>query len=256
MSNLSTGFNNLNQYFDHIYVLTLDDAADRQENITKVLNGLNWSFFKATDKNNLDESKFDSENIYDDVKHKNTKRTTRSMKVGEVACALSHVRMYQHMLDNNFNHVLILEDDVLPEYDSLAEFDNVIRQLPKDWEVLMMGYYGEKLPNFKYMIQQKVYSVFHHLHLFNWHKVSKKWIDEICLSEYSNDLYNIGKVLGTHAYAVNQSAAKKFIAYQTPVILQADRIFNYYKADNQLKAFALKKTMFTLSELSEISSIQ
>lgn len=256
MKNNPSVFDSLNDFFDHIYVLTLDDATDRQENIKRVLDGLDWSFFKATDKRNLAPETFVKDGIYDDVRHKNTKRTTRSMKAGEVACSLSHVRMYQDMLDNNYKHVLILEDDVLPEFEPLKYFDEIMQQLPEDWEVAMLGYYGEKPPTFKYRIQQSVYRLFHHLHLFNWHKVPMKWIDEICLSDYSKDWYEIGKVLGTHAYAINQSAAKKFIEYQTPVILQADRIFNYYKSENELKAFAPKKTMFTLSELSQESSIQ
>ncbi|GAA0856174.1 glycosyltransferase family 25 protein [Aliiglaciecola litoralis] len=256
MKNNLQVFESLNTFFDHVYVLTLDDATDRQENIKQVLEGLNWSFFKATDKRNLKPETFEQDNIYDDTLHKNTKRTTRSMKTGEVACSLSHVRMYQDMLDNNYKRILILEDDVLPEYDELKNFNAIIKELPDNWEVLMMGYYGEKPPTFKYRLQQSVYRLFHHLHLFNWHKVPMKWIDEICLSDYSPNLYEIGKVLGTHAYAINQSAAKKFIEYQTPVILQADRIFNYYKSENELHAFALKKTMFTLSELSKESSIQ
>lgn len=256
MKNKADVFKPLNNFFDHIYVLTLDDAKDRQENIANVLSGLNWSFFKATDKRQLDPTKFARDGVYDDERHKNTKRTTRSMKTGEVACSLSHVRMYQDMLDNDYKYVLILEDDVLPEFDALERFDELMQELPKDWEVAMLGYYGEKPPTFKYRLQQSVYRMFHHLHLFNWHKVPMKWIDEICLSDYSNSWYEIGKVLGTHAYAINQSAAKKFIEYQTPVILQADRIFNYFKSENELKAFAPKKTIFTLSELSQESSIQ
>ncbi|GAB5382390.1 MAG: hypothetical protein Alis3KO_38490 [Aliiglaciecola sp.] len=256
MKNNPAVFDSLNQFFDHVYVLTLDDATDRQENIKQVLEGLNWTFFKATDKRNLNPETFKQDGVYSDAVHKRTKRTSRSMKTGEVACSLSHVRMYQDMLDNNYQHVLILEDDVLPEPQSLIRFNEVMQQLPKDWEVLMLGYYGEKPPTLKYKIQQSIYRLFHRLHLFNWHKVPMKWIDEICLDEYSEDLFSIGKVLGTHAYAINQSAAEKFIKYQTPVILQADRIFNYYKAENELNAFALKKTMFTLSELSKESSIQ
>jgi hypothetical protein len=40
------------------------------------------------------------------------------------------------------------------------------------------------------------------------------------------------------------------------VRLQADRIFNYYAAQDALNAFALKDTVFTLSELASDSYIQ
>ena len=76
------------------------------------------------------------------------------------------------------------------------------------------------------------------------------------MQEHSSDIYRIGKVLGTHAYAVSDSAARKFLSYQTPVQLQADRIFNYYAAERPLKAFALRDTVFTLSELAADSYIQ
>jgi glycosyl transferase family 25 len=249
-------FSALNGYFDYIYVLTLTSSIERQNNVNKVLSGLNWSFFFGIDKANLDPSTFARDNIYDDQRHKNTKRTTRGMNLGEVACSLSHRSIFQDMLDKGFDRVLILEDDVLPEYDNLRRFNQVMAQLPTDWEVMMLGYYGEKLSTWNYRLQRSVYRCFHRLHLFNWHKVSTNWINQICLKVYSDDVYEIGKVVGAHAYAVRANAAKKFIDYQTPVILQADRIFNYYKAENELKAFAPKQKMFTLSELSKKSSIQ
>lgn len=249
-------FHALNAYFDKIYVLTLDRAADRQENIKKVLDGLNWSFFRATDKNNFSADVLTDPSIYDDAVHKQTKRTHRSMNLGEVACAMSHVRMYQDMLDNGYERVLILEDDVLPEPQKLKQFEQLVSQLPSDWELLMLGYYGHKEPVFKYKLQQQVYYLFHKLRWFNWGKVEKNWIDNIIMRPYSEGLYEIGKVLGTHAYAVTPSAARKFIEFQSPVILQADRIFNYYQALHGLKAYAPRETLFTLSELSKVSSIQ
>ena len=246
----------LNEHFDHIYVLTLEHAKDRQEDIKVSLEGCNWSFFFGFDKKNLTEEQLTDGKIYDDRTHRKTKRTSRSMKLGEVACSLSHKMMYQDMLDNGYERVLILEDDVLPIRDRIKQLSSELQEIPQDWEVLMLGYYGEKLPKLKYKMQQQLYRVFRALRMFNWHHVPKKWIDTICMSPVSDSWYDIGKVLGTHAYAVNRSAAQKFIDYQTPVILQADRIFNYYKANYPLKAYAPKRVYFTLSELSQESYIQ
>ncbi|MFC3093192.1 glycosyltransferase family 25 protein [Alteromonas sediminis] len=252
----SSALNILNQHFDHIYVLTLKQAEARQHNIRRILNGCNWSFFYGCDKHNLDPENLEAKGLYDDIKHKATKRTSRSMKLGEVACSISHKMMYQDMLDNGYEHVLILEDDVLPLPERIMCLTQELEQLPNDWEVLMLGYYGAKLPQLKYRIQQNVYRLFRTLKLFNWHHVSKAWIDNICMQPVSESWYEIGKVLGTHAYAINRSAAQKFLDYQSPVILQADRIFNYYKAAHPLKAYAPKQVYFTLSELSQESFIQ
>ena len=50
------------------------------------------------------------------------------------------------MLDEGHRRVLILEDDVLPQYDHLQRFDEVISQAPEDWELLMLGYCGTSRP--------------------------------------------------------------------------------------------------------------
>ena len=249
-------FQSLNRYFDKVYVLSLPHAKARQDNIVKVLEGLEWSYFWGADKKDYSFPEVIEQRIYDDQAHKNTKRTSRSMNLGEVACALSHRNIYQHMLDEGHRRVLILEDDVLPQYDHLQRFDEVISQVPEDWELLMLGYYGHKQASLRYRIQQQIYLGFHHLRIANWHKVSRNWIDNICMQEHSPDIYRIGKVLGTHAYAVSDSAARKFVSYQTPVQLQADRIFDYYDAERSLKAFALRDAVFTLSELASDSYIQ
>jgi hypothetical protein len=47
-------FEPLNQYFDKIYVLTLERAIDRQEEIKLSLQGLNYNFFFGVDKKELD----------------------------------------------------------------------------------------------------------------------------------------------------------------------------------------------------------
>jgi glycosyl transferase family 25 len=249
-------FQPLNQYFDKIHVLSLPHATARHANIVRVLDGLNWSYFWGADKKDYSATQVIEQHIYDDVAHKHTKRTSRSMNLGEVACALSHRNIYQNMLDEGHKRILILEDDVLPQPEQLQYFDRVICQLPEDWELLMLGYYGHKPPTLPYRLQRQIYLGFHYLRVANWHKVSRSWIDNICMQPYSADIHHMGKVLGTHAYAVSASAAEKFVAYQTPVHLQADRIFNYYAAQHSLNAFALKNTFFTLSELASKSYIQ
>lgn len=249
-------FSPLNEYFDHIYVLTLEHTKDRQENVAKVLDGLNWSFFWGTDKKKLDMETVKRDGVYDEAKHRETKRTHRAMSLGEVACSLSHRRIHEDMLEKGYQRVLIMEDDVLPQPENLRRFNEVVAQLPDNWELLMLGYYGHKPPTLRYRLQQKTYLALHHLNLFNWGNVSKKYIEELVFKPYSADLYEIGKVLGAHAYAISASAARKFVDYQTPVILQADRIYNYYKAEYGLNGFAVKDTMFTLSELSNDSYIQ
>jgi len=245
----------INDYFDYIYVLTLKRAQDRHRSIESTLDGVDYHFFYGIDKRALTCEAVIRDGIYDDAAHRRTKRTRRSMNLGEVACALSHRAIYQDILDKGYEKVLILEDDVLPCRENISLFKEVIKELPEEWELVLLGYYGEKPPTARHKLEQKIYYLCHYLYLDNWHKVNKQWIREICLSPYSDHLYTLGKALGAHAYAMTAAAAEKFIHYQTPVILQADRVFNYYKADCGLNAFAVRPKLFSLSDSSYPSYI-
>ena len=246
----------INNYFDHVYVLTIDDAKDRQAALVKHLKGLDWEFFYGVNKKNLNMDNVIEQGDYDDQRHLKIKRTSRSMSLAEIACAMSHRAIYQDIVENNYQRVLIFEDDVLPIYQNLSAFSAVVEELPDDWELLMLGYHAEKLPTFKYKIQTKIYLMYHYLHLFNWHKVSVKWINHLCLSPYKTRLYTLGKVLGTHAYALSNAGARKYMDYQETIIIQADRVFNYHDYTSVDKNFAAKQKLFTFSELSKISFIK
>jgi len=248
-------FTALNNYFDHVYVLTIDGAEDRQGPLVKLLKGLDWEFFYGTNKKDINIEQLIEQGEYDEQRHLEIKRSNRVMNLGEVACSMSHRAICQDVIDKNYQRVLILEDDVLPVYENLSNFLAVADELPHDWELLMLGYYGEKPPTLKYKIQVNVYLMYHYLHLFNWHKVSAEWIKKLCVTPYKSNLYTMGKLLGSHAYAVSKLGARKFIDYQQPVVIQADRVFSYYDSSSARKAFAVKDKVFTLSEFSKISYI-
>lgn len=248
-------FSEINNYFDHVYVLTIVGAEDRQGPLVESLKGLDWEFFYGVNKQDISIEKVIEQGDYDEQRHLEIKRSNRVMNLGEIACAMSHRAICQDVVDNNYERVLILEDDVLPVYQNLSTFIAAADELPADWELLMLGYYGEKTPTLKYKIQTNVYLMYHYLHLFNWHKVSVEWIKKLCVAPYKTRLYTMGKLLGGHAYAVSRRGARKFIDYQTPVVIQSDRVPIYYDGFVAGKAFAVKEKVFTLSELSKTSYI-
>ena len=75
----------LNQAFDQIYVLTLKQATERQDNCRKLLEGVDYQFFFGTDKHDLDYESAKTDGTYDSVFHRSTKRTSRDMSIGEIA---------------------------------------------------------------------------------------------------------------------------------------------------------------------------
>lgn len=245
----------LQDAFDQIYVLTLDRAADRHRHMQCVLQGIDYRFFKGIDKLTLDYDELIAEGVYDDAAHRSRKRTHRSMSLGEIACALSHRAIQQDAVDAGHDRILILEDDVQLHPQHLDAFRAAMAELPADWELLMLGYYGEKYPGTASEIKRQTYLFYHRFGLFNWGKVNKTFLERLIMQRYSPNLWRLGKLVGGHAYALTQSACRKLVDFQTPVFLQADRVFSYYPAFHDLQAFALDSKLFTLADISEDSWI-
>ena len=93
-----------------VWLLSLERSRDRREFMVKQLQALNLQFeiVPAVDGKCLDS---------EDLKHYSApeaiKAIQREMKPGEIGCALSHARMWERIVAENIEEVLILEDDVM-----------------------------------------------------------------------------------------------------------------------------------------------
>jgi glycosyl transferase family 25 len=63
----------------------------------------------------------------------------RQLNNGEIGCFQSHVEIYKKIKENGWNKTLILEDDafISPAFEN--EFDNIYKDVPKDWQMLYLG---------------------------------------------------------------------------------------------------------------------
>lgn len=252
---LSTDLSVLREIFDQIYVLTLDRATDRHAHIKNALQGVDYRFFTGVDKLLFESGELKLDAVYDDAAHRANKRTHRSMSTGEVACALSHRRIYQDAVDHGYARILILEDDVelCPEH--LRSFRAAMDELPSNWELLMLGYYGERYPGLVTELKRLSYLLYRRLGLFNWGQVTEAFLARFTMQRYSANLWQLGKLTGGHAYALTLDGCRKLVEFQTPVSMQADRVFSYYAAEDELQAFALDKKLFALAEIANVSLI-
>jgi len=100
-----------------VFVISLPDEKGRQEAITKHLKDLNFEFtiFNAVDgrqMNVLDHPDYDAP----------TRRAAhgRDLKPGELGCFLSHRNFYEHMVKENLDYALLIEDDARFHEDTKA----------------------------------------------------------------------------------------------------------------------------------------
>ena len=114
----------LNKYFDKIYLINLDRRTDRMVECSDVLdkNNIIYERFSAVDGQTL--------NI-EDYGAKVTKN--------ELGCILSHLNIMKDIKENDYETILILEDDfeLCPGFENLL--DVYMSQLPEDWQWLYFG---------------------------------------------------------------------------------------------------------------------
>jgi glycosyl transferase family 25 len=245
----------LREIFDQIYVLTLDRATDRHVHIKGELQGVDYRFFSGVDKLLFASGELKLEAVYDDAAHRSRKRTHRSMSTGEVACALSHRAIHQDAIARGYASILILEDDVAIFPEHLEALRAAMEELPSNWELLMLGYYSETYPGLVSALKLSAYRLYHKFAWFNWGNVSDAFLARLVMQRYSKNLWQLGKLTGGHAYALTLAGCRKLVELQTPIFLQADRVFSYAAAENDLQAFAVDKKLFGLAEISELSWI-
>lgn len=234
-----TAIQALTEYFDKIFVVSIPRFADRHAKVSQNLAGLHFDFFWGADKLQLGAENLQKE--YDDVRAKKLQRQGKGLNDGEIACSLSHRMVYEQMIRNGWQRVLILEDDVLPLEENLQQLTVTLQELPPDWELVYLGYlkHEEVTPALKR--KQFFYKILSRLGLMKW---TYKMVSNLLPRPYSAHLRRAGFHDCTHAYAVTISAAAKLLAAQSPVVYRADDLLSASILQGKLHAFVTVPKFF------------
>ena len=120
-------------YVDNIYLINMDKDIDRLKKITKECDIVNIKFerFSGLKVSDL------SQNILDKYIPEETQKYGTDSMIG---CGLSHLFIWQDAVQKNYKNILILEDDVQFTDDFNKYLTNVMNELPKDYDILYLGY--------------------------------------------------------------------------------------------------------------------
>ncbi|HUR66932.1 MAG TPA: glycosyltransferase family 25 protein [Chitinophagaceae bacterium] len=231
----------LQSYVDKVLVLTVPRFRERQQKVKQRLEGISFEFFYGCDKNELTPQFIHQHYTYDKKNSLAVSYNFKPLNTGEIACSLSHRNIYQAMIDNNWQRVLVLEDDVVPDKDKLVLLKDCLNELPDDWELLYLGYMKNERPTFGRKIKQGWYKI---MAALGMSRIPLKMIKNRLPKNYSTHLWKAGFHDCTHAYAVSISGAKKLLAVQTPVIYRADNLLSALVMKDEIKAFASKSFLF------------
>jgi glycosyl transferase, family 25 len=236
-------FEFLNHFFDKIFVVSLRRATDRQTHIQTTLNGLNYEFWWAVDKLDLDLQSLIQNGTYDEAKALKTNRHgNRKIVRGEVACSWSHREIYQAIIDNAYERVLIFEDDVTRNDSVLSLLPNALKQLPPSWEFCYLGYFQNETFTTKHWFKKQFYKVLSSVGAYQW--LSPSQVNRLYSRPFSENLRLAGLHDCTHAYALTRSAAQTLLAAQTPIYTTADELLTHEIIKDTMQAFICTPPFF------------
>lgn len=151
---------------------------------------------------------FDEIELVDAIDKVNIKRT-KDLKNGEIACFLSHQKVWKMIANSdNDDWVLVLEDDAKPIKDWKVKLDEGLKEIPNNFGIVYLG--GGRKDTMKRVIERRKIDI----NKFNF-------LEEKSLGKYT-ELCN--PVVYTHAYMIKPSTAKhllkSIINIELPIDLQ------------------------------------
>ena len=153
---------------------------------------------------------------------------------GAIGCALSHLKAWKTFLKSREENCIIFEDDIV--FDDLyttSRFNNVLKSVPKDFDILYMGYF-----NFG---------------------------DKPCsLIKYTNE--NAGKInedvsvpktiLGAHAYVLSRKGAEKLVSLLDGKIwFHIDVCLNHLAYKNKINVYSSTQRLIHQTSTDTLKSL-
>jgi glycosyl transferase family 25 len=241
LHHLKTHIDSINNYFDNIYVLTITRATERHEQLKISLKGLHYQLFFGVDKNNITVDDLEKNYIYNSAKAQQNNRYNKTMTLGEIACSIGHKMIYEDVMKNGFNKVLILEDDVVFNENGITSFSEMLIEAGSNWDILYFDYLKNDKRKFAHYIKQIFYHIQRHIKLLKW---SHKTINNLFARSYTKHLKKAGYHDFASAYAINNKTAALLFKLQTPISYPADHVLPYAITNELITGFITVPKIF------------
>lgn len=144
-----------------IFLVSLEKDIERRSKLNIIPN-----YTIGIDGSKLDITKLIEENKVD---------KSCNLKKGEIGCFLSHVELLKKAYESK-KIVLILEDDAKIENDTMDKIQQVLKNVPDDFEMIFLGYnYYEE----EYTFKNSKYLHGAHAYIVNGKKLSLEKINKL-----------------------------------------------------------------------------
>ncbi|WP_387463061.1 glycosyltransferase family 25 protein [Photorhabdus sp. RM323S] len=191
------------------FIINLKHSIERRKRIEEqcIKLNLDYEFIEAVDGRLLSQEEL----------QRQTRELSDAITLGEIGCALSHIKIYRNIVENNIPMALILEDDVILN-ERLPEFLNEIQQkkiiAPS---AILLSKASQYFERSKYKLLCGV------------------------------DIKSVLSASLTCGYILNNQAAKNLIDFLYPVWLVADR-WEFFRENGVIKLCCTVPVLVTESE--------
>jgi GR25 family glycosyltransferase involved in LPS biosynthesis len=133
---------------------------------------------------------------------------------GQIGCALSHIRIWEDVYLNKVPYACILEDDAKINNQESNLMDQIINELPLDWD---------------------------HCNLYHHPKFLKELNDPtLKLSDDKNLIIKGVPMWGTVGYLISHRGVRKLLKYTKPIFNTIDEMIKYLITKNIIKSYTIK----------------
>lgn len=174
------------------YVISLD--TEKYKKVEKEFSalGVQTNLFPAVYGKNLSKEELESlVHPYALYTIQNGRRLNFEIStLGAVGCSLSHIKLWQHLLNSGEEAIHVLEDDANVSSDK-EQINKFLEAVPSDWELVFLGF-GKSLTAGKDL-------------------------------KVSEDVYRVTSYVAlTHSYIINRRGAEKLLAKALPIVHAID----------------------------------
>jgi GR25 family glycosyltransferase involved in LPS biosynthesis len=125
----------MEKYVDNVYLINMDKDTERLEKVTKECKKFNINFERFC---GVDPLKISKKEL-----NKYVSKTCQNIcPNGIIGCGISHMKIYEDALKNNYKNILVLEDDVYFDDELYEELNKAMTELPEDYDILYLGCFG------------------------------------------------------------------------------------------------------------------
>lgn len=236
----------LNKFFDCIYLVTIERSWNkRKERIFKNLEGINFFKFEGLDGKKMSLSEIES--ITDQKRAREfldyfhllryRKLANRNLTPSEVGCTASHNMIYKDIIQKDYVKILILEDDAMLWPPGIKLFQEMVQQLPPDWDIWYLGYRWHDCESKIAYWKRKFLLLLKFLQNSAEALQEEKRQSIIFPKYHTRNIWKAGLHAGTHAYAITSRAAKILLKENEPIYLPADMALAHLHLKGILKAY-------------------